>query len=311
MKTKSIFLLVAILASMPGLLAAQGTLTIESSKSTYLSGEPIEFSITVKNETSSLFQLGGSSSCQASFKFDGLDWLENTACTLDILIIDFNPGSWRTWTWTLDPNELGLPLTDGSHEIIGYYPGTQMADTIHVEAPRSLGGKVYVSINEGVSHNDLQSVVDSLRAEVLHSFEHSDGHRNEEWMVAGTNPDDAVTWLNTDQRFRGAEVVRFIQGPMVTAIEDGSQLPKKNELVAIYPNPCSTTCRLRTGEALIGPVDIALYDVLGRRVSGYSRTLTGQQPVFDLDVSDLPNGVYFMVASERDRMTSTSFLVLR
>ena len=296
---------------MPMFVVAQGTLTVESSKSVYGPGESIEFTVTIRNETASRFQLAGSSTCQAAFIFDGVDSANYAVCTTDALLIDYEPGSSRSWTWTLDPNELGLPRADGLHEIIGYYPGTQMADTISVAAPRSLGGIVHVRIHAGVTHDDLHEVIDSLDAEVLYSFEHSDGHRSEEWLVSGMNPVDAALWLNSDARFQNAEVVFSIHGATQTDVQDEWTMSRDLDIGPVYPNPCSVACRIQPRKFSSGPVEIALYDMLGRRLAGYERTFAGTSPSIEYDVSGLPNGMYFMLMTEKGRMASTAFLVMR
>ncbi len=113
----------------------QGLARIESSKSEYAYGEAIHFSFTIENTSDSIFILKGSSNCQAQYFFDTFNSVENTVCLLDSIDIQFSPGSFRTWNWVIEPRVLGLPDSTGMHTIIGYYPGTEYADSIQVMAP--------------------------------------------------------------------------------------------------------------------------------------------------------------------------------
>lgn len=83
------------------------------------------------------------------------------------------------------------------------------------------------------------------------------------------------------------------------------------QLLGTYPNPASQWVTLRF--ALPGPkrVEVSLHDVLGRRM----RTVVngekeGRQSV-QLDVSDLPSGVYFLRLKTEDSMDTRRLSVVR
>jgi hypothetical protein len=291
--------------------AAQGTLTVETNKSEYGLGEVIEISVTLVNNTQSFFQLTGSSSCQAGFILDGFDAGRNTVCTADFITIDFNPGSWRKWTWQVDPQLLGLPVRDGSHTIVGYYPGTALADTIGVVAPRSVGGRLSVSIQPGVTQADVAQVVDSLGATILRSDVWPDGHRTEEWQISGVNVDDAAASFGGDPRFISMEPVRLVYGAHMTAIHEPKQLPIEPVLISVYPNPCRTSCFADVRVPSPQQIVVRVYDIAGRILSSFSEfVVTGNSPQrLQLDTSDLASGAY-LVAITGSEFTSTSTLTV-
>lgn len=69
-----------------------------------------------------------------------------------------------------------------------------------------------------------------------------------------------------------------LPGEVPTAIEeaDGGVLPTASRLVSLYPNPFNAQTRIRFRLSVDSPVDLAVWDVLGRRVKNLvSTTLAG------------------------------------
>jgi len=288
----SILFLLLLLATSAA--RAQGTLTVWTDKDAYSEGEMITVTVRIDNTSGDYMHLPASTTCQTEFRLETngettLD-LRGQPCTADAITVDFPPGSWREWTWMLDTVALGIPETDGEHQVIGFFPGTEMADTTTISAEAFIGGQASVKVLNGVSDAELAPVIDSLNVEVLESRERSDG-RTETWLIRGTSLSEAVATYAADPRF-GFFERDFIPLNFVSVdTENASTLPRSGgEGVAelrIYPNPCHARCTLLLDGAGPGKLDVDIYDALGRRV--HTLTLEGAA-----SLPDLAPGLYFL-----------------
>ncbi|NQV72106.1 hypothetical protein HQ496_03210 [bacterium] len=301
--------------AFPTILAlAQGTISVTTDKPAYEYGETIEVSVTIINETQTLFRLSGSSSCQADFVFDSFDSARHKVCTLDAIQIDFNPGSWRTWTWEIDPTVLGLPSVDGDHTIVGYYGGTTMADTITVSAPAFLGGQLRVGIPSTVSDDDLAPVKESLQATVLESNTWLDGRRSEVWQTSGVNLEAAVALYANDSRFYSIDTNRILRSARIVAIEEPEIVQEVSNQVSIYPNPCSSRiCHVNVHVLRPQVVTMSVYDALGRSLSHSTEFIpvSSSGHRLDVDTSSFHTGFFFVVVRGIDFSVSSGFSVIR
>lgn len=286
-------ILSAVYLILAGQMAwAQGALTVTTDKAQYDYGEVIEISVTVSNPTDETFQRVGSSSCEAQFKFNDFDSLENTICTADAFPTVFPPGSKRTWIWRIDPAAIGLPSQPGPHAVIGYYPPTELADTIAIDAPRFLGGILAVGLQQNVSPDDVASIRDSLNVEVLESWETERGLA-EKWQISGVAVDSAVAWYGADERFRYFEAVRRIEYHQIVSAEDVPEVASSAKLISAHPNPFTDSFAFGLELAHPQHVRVAIYDVLGREVAVLHRgILHGGPQQFSFESGLLANGLY-------------------
>ncbi len=301
-----------LLLVMSGGAAAQGTLTVTTDKAAYAEGEMISVTVRIDNTSGDYMHLPASTSCQAEFRLetDGetiLD-LRGQPCTADAITVDFPPGSWREWTWMLDTVALGIPETSGDHEVIGFFPGTEMADTTTISADAFIGGQVSVMVLSGVTETELAPVRSALNAEVLESRERSDG-RTETWLIRGTSVDEAVATYAGDPRF-GFFERQFIHLSFVSVdTENVPSAPRpgagEHAALRVYPNPCRARCTVvveggDTRPLQVDGFDVDVYDVLGRRVR--TLTLSAGEAAFDAQsrgtdgrfAPRLAPGIYFL-----------------
>lgn len=273
--------------------AAQGALSVRTDRPAYAYGEAIELHVTISNPTEETFRLGGSSTCQAQFRFDGFDSRAHTVCTLDEVEIAFPPGSERTWSWVIRPEVLGLPDTGDRHTVVGYYPGTELADTTTVEAPRFLGGRLGVGLARNASADEIAPVKDSLDVQVLSSFETEQG-LSEIWQISGVAVDSAVAHYREDARFRYIEVLRSIQYDRVVGVEERPEIRASAALTPAYPNPFVDASTFMLEPPRTEHVRVVVYDLLGRMVDVlHDGVLSGgSRHRFSFEAGSLPSGLY-------------------
>ncbi len=292
------------------LAAAQVSLSVSADKEVYGYGEAIEVTVAITNNTAAPFTLIGSTSCQAEFRFDDYDSFPRV-CTADYVEIRFNPGAWRGWTWTLDPAEMGLPGSDGSHAIVGYYPGTELVDTVFVSAPAFLGGLLSVSTAAPVTEEQIAAVKDSLNAVVLYDFNSEHG-LTEVWRVHGVTVDSAVARWGSDSRFSSFEPWRHPPGYVLTHRDGVAPRRDETSRLSVFPNPCSKECLVDFGTHDSRATQLIVYDMMGRAVASgpgttvETRGTTGQ---WILDVSQFAYGIYLLAVQQGNRTRSTLLVV--
>jgi len=98
----------------------------------------------------------------------------------------------------------------------------------------------------------------------------------------------------------------------VTAIE-AAGAPSFLDLSMPLPNPASSTVSIRYATGRRGPVELAVYDVRGRRVA---TVLDGSDRapgpgVANMNVGELPSGVYFVRLRAEGRSLARKLVVLR
>ena len=107
----------------------------------------------------------------------------------------------------------------------------------------------------------------------------------------------------------------YVGGDTTTAIfsSEENQLPKGIKSLQNYPNPFNSQTRIRLQLSSLDPVEIALYDLLGRKVRNiYSGIPQDYKLDFTLDLSsdEYSSGIYFIVAEQgRERRVIKSTLL--
>ncbi|MEQ9103214.1 MAG: T9SS type A sorting domain-containing protein [Rhodothermales bacterium] len=224
-------------------------------------------------------------------------------CTTDAIEIQFNPGSWREWIWEFDPTVYGLAAVDGKVNVIGYYPGTAMVDTLQIEAPAYVGGHVAVKVLSHVTADDLQPVLDSLNVTVLESEDRSNG-RSERWHIDGTTVSAAIDTYASDSRFGWFETPMLNISWTMVDTEPMPERPNASPSLSVYPNPCRAQCEIDYSGSPDGRYRLDVFDSQGRAVS------TPDNPDA-FDASDLPAGVYFVRVVTQEASISKPFTVIR
>jgi len=269
---------------------AQGIATIETNKTDYEYGEAIELSFTLENTGTSEFIIRSSSRCQAEFTFNDFDSGLHRICTADSVPVMFSPGSFRTWSWVIEPRRLGLPDTTGTHTISAYFG--PYADTLQINAPEFIGGPLTVHINAGVSTDTLEAIKSELNAIVFESKMFGNGVTYEEWGIEGTSPEEAIEIYGTHPAFRFVDSNRFVQ--YASVVNTQKEVARMDDIKSIvYPNPFHATATLKIVGDSHQRVQVKIYDLLGReRMTLYDGYLTGITE-FMIDGSTLSNGIYF------------------
>jgi hypothetical protein len=117
------------------------------------------------------------------------------------------------------------------------------------------------------------------------------------------------SWYSPRTQSSGGSLVQLIR---TTGVGVTSELPKKTDIHSAFPNPASdlTTVRMDLGQS--GPVQLVLYDVLGRKVAtvfdGMLEAGTYDHPL-RMDV--LPKGMYLIILRTQGMSSMKKLLLQR
>ncbi|MCK5146837.1 T9SS type A sorting domain-containing protein [bacterium] len=172
-----------------------------------------------------------------------------------------------------DANYPGL-VEEGNVNVMPNFvnkPDTEDEQLIQCNAFRQPGGPVNVYWGFG----DMGTITWPLPEDLSYD--------NADLMVASTSggPIGDLNWFD-----------------LATAVEDkASALPRGFSLEQNYPNPFNPTTRLKYSVKEAGEISLLVYDVLGRQVKAlFDEELRGAGSYeLDLDMSDMPSGVYYAV----------------
>lgn len=304
---RAYFLLFVSILLTPVLTNGQGVLSISTDKSEYALGEPIQIHIVISNPTTEAFTLEGSTTCQAWFRVDDFDAARHSFCTADLLEIHYPPGAERNYYFTVDPAVLGLPASDGAHNVVGYW--AEMADSTTISAPMYPGGRVTVGFESTTSLNDVAALKDSLSASVVESYESGNGI-TETWEIFGMTIDSAEVAYGSDTRFRFFEAYRIVPNHTIISSEEIETPRDRTVALSVFPNPCHQRCTIQLTPAASGLSTISVVDGLGRTVSivGQRRVSAGQVNSFTITRPNSASGLYFVVARSANSVTGTPVL---
>lgn len=277
-------------------VTAQGATEIWTDKQIYDLGETIELTLNVTNPSAETIVL--STTCNAPTFVFGDVALEYEACVAYTHHFVFPPGSERSWTWPMHPNELGLPELSGEHQLIARF--AHLADTVWVQAPGYLGGRIIVEITAGANPDTVEAIRDDLQAVILSSHTGS-----EIWEIAGTSIQDAIAKYEGHGAILSMTPYRFIT--TVTSVATEPELrPYPLVVSSAYPNPFHSQTTIRVQVQTAQQVYVEIVDLLGRQVSVLyeGKVFPGVKYEVNFSGEDLPNGRYlYRVSGETFRET--------
>ena len=129
--------------------------------------------------------------------------------------------------------------------------------------------------------------------------------------TAATVRIDSIHVRNT---IRGRDTTIFgssmtMDWPVTTGIEQSSQ-PEQFSVSQNYPNAFASTTSFHVVAPEDGVLELAVYNLLGRRVASYGNALYRGIHEFTLATGDLPNGVYMLLAGLNHHTASLKVLKL-
>jgi hypothetical protein len=127
----------------------------------------------------------------------------------------------------------------------------------------------------------------------LHMYFYEEGENLEDEGISSTVVDSSANRIFADVA-HFSNLVLAKEGSTTDIDETGAELPSRVELSANYPNPFNPTTTFRYSIDRAAGVEVAIYDVLGRKV----RTLVDEQKAAGtyrvrFDASELTSGIYF------------------
>lgn len=240
---------------------AQGQTEIWTDKAEYAVGETITVTLKVSNPDATTYTWA--TECNSpTIDFDGLH-VGYQICSTYTHQYVFPPGSWRSWTLSLDPEALGLPQTDGQHEVVVHF--AHLSDAVQFTAPQFVGGRVEAHVFHSANPDSVAAARLDLQATVISSLDFT-SFTYEVWEIVGTTIEDA------DARYNGPDVnvialPRYLDHADVTSV-DVERLAETPERWAfdVYPNPFAGVTRVSYDIPVPSPVRVSVFDLLGREV---------------------------------------------
>jgi hypothetical protein len=137
------------------------------------------------------------------------------------------------------------------------------------------------------------------------------------WIGAGTN-----SYTSPDSTGRDSIVTWALSGPIVesalwTDVPIGihnisTEIPKEFKLEQNYPNPFNPVTNIKFDVAKSGPVQIKIYDLLGKEVSVVlNRELSPGRYVIDFNAENLSSGIYFYKLITQDFVSIKKMTLLK
>lgn len=234
-------------------------------------------------------------------------------CTADHREFPFSAGQSRTWSWYLNPPDLGIPDQDGYQKIRGWSGSAGLSDSIQVKAPKYYGGRLSVGIKDNTSESYLDSLRSRINAEVI--WESLTSSRWEKWMVTGHSIDSISTAHQDDDRFSFINPYRPLQFDSMkvsTDVSFESKIPAGYSLEQNYPNPFNPKTTITYTLSEQQQVLIEVFDIMGHKVSTLIDKF--QQPGthhVTLDATNLSSGVYIYRISAGDFIQSRTMLLIK
>lgn len=129
----------------------------------------------------------------------------------------------------------------------------------------------------------------------------------EQFITIGNFKNDSSTHFNPTGVVGFANVVAYyyIDDVSVVLCDSQASVMEKNILnFSIDPNPASELVKIKMPEGLTGR--LIVFDVAGRTMKSFE--MQGKQSMFELDVSDLPQGVYVLQLLNEEKRGQKRFV---
>lgn len=266
--------------------------------------------------------------CRATLPEDPRKWLSNTSARIHHFIgvpSNFPPGNYKVYLSFPDPeatlyekgsysiqvantntvwnsdkgyNYLAHNLTISSTEVQTNHSGNLWFQQCYGPLPVELKD-FYAIENNGSAHiiwateketnNDFFQIEKSKEGSVFESYTQVKGAGNSvskiEYEVNDPNPYKGITYyrlkqVNFDGSYSYSKTV-FIKSQIL-------------EISSLYPNPATSVVNLEIQSPVDSEADISLWDVMGRRTSISSQTLSTGANHLSLPVASLSTGKYFI-----------------
>lgn len=78
---------------------------------------------------------------------------------------------------------------------------------------------------------------------------------------------------------------------------------------SVFPNPVQSQATVRFDEAVRGDVTVKVSDIMGRIVRSYQWNVSASNPMFEVDLNTIENGIYFLNV-QQDKVQKTTKLVV-
>lgn len=105
------------------------------------------------------------------------------------------------------------------------------------------------------------------------------------------------TYLNVDE--------------LLVNVESQTQIPQKFSVTNAYPNPFNPSTQIQVEIPRAGLVQFVIYDVLGRKVQQFSKTLSPGKSTQQFELSALSSGIYILQTTFESKVFTQKILLLK
>lgn len=98
---------------------------------------------------------------------------------------------------------------------------------------------------------------------------------------------------------------------LLVNVESGIQLPRMFSVSNAFPNPFNPSTQIQIEVPRTGEVQFTVYDVLGRTIQHFSKTLTAGKTAQQFEFSSLSSGVYILQTTFESKVNTQKILLLK
>lgn len=296
-----------------GVLFAPSTfgqeMMLKTDQSSYEYGDSIKVKVIIKNNTDSTMTIESGCTGGTSIRFN--DYSFPNGDHLAVVKRTYEPGQKRTFIYSIIPHVHGLPNRGGEQMVYGY--ALSQADSLVIEAPKYLGGRMGVRFKPETEESERQAIRDSLG--VVAILEQWDNYQM--WQIEGHSIDSIAAEYEDDPRFEYINPSRDlwsydVEEKISTASIPTEDVPRQIVLEQNYPNPFNPVTVIPYELQHSAEVKLEVLDLLGRRVEILVNRLhqAGRHEV-SWNASGVPSGTYLYRLSVDDVVLTRQMMLIR
>lgn len=222
----------------------------------------------------------------------------------------FTPWSWMTGMWEtlhlFSRNAKKYSVSSTSlleNTVSAYTTVTETADSmtvILVNRDMTLSHDVTVNLNSFAAANGSCKTLQLASLPATETFKSHTSNALKENSVTVSSNSFSIS-------LPALSTTAVLLKSAVTAAKD---LKHPAGDIKIYPNPANDVVQIDLFQQLESPVDVAVYDLTGRKIKNFNIPASGQETL-TIDIHDIISGVYILTVSNRQFNSTKRFNIAR